>query len=73
MRLLLSRASARQATATPTTLAPARESIYLTAESLDQPLRLQLLNGSGDSLSVVLAARAAKFHPRRPRVAQLIE
>jgi hypothetical protein len=54
-------------------LRPARESIHLTAESLDQPLRLQLLNGSGDSLSVVLAARAAKLHPRSPRVTQLIE
>jgi pyridoxal/pyridoxine/pyridoxamine kinase len=54
-------------------LRSARESIHLTAESLDQPLRLQLFNGSGDSLSAVLAARAAKLHSRRPRVAQLIE
>jgi hypothetical protein len=37
-------------------LRPARESIHLTAELLNEPLRLQLLNGSGDSLSVVLTA-----------------
>jgi hypothetical protein len=54
-------------------LRPARESIHLTTESLDQPLRLQLLNGSGDSLSAVFAACAKKLNPRRPRVAQLIE